>query len=223
MLLSTENPVEVDEDGYIFIDRDPRTFRIILNYLRGYSHALIGIPTELNRMLISDAAYYGLDHLHQTLVQRHGQLPISFQPGPGVNPDGNRFRSVYGVNYTSEAYLVRGRHMISFEILSSEYVGIGLASDSCTSSDMEFHRTLNCCVWYMTGMFYSNFPHHRKDESPSIKFTVGDIVTIFVDMDRKIAEFRLKDVCRVVTLRTATKLRFAVTLKHRAGVRIIPV
>ncbi|KEG11350.1 hypothetical protein DQ04_02721090 [Trypanosoma grayi] len=210
----------VDDTGALFIDRDPAIFRLALNYLRGYR--LLGTLNEDERsMLRTDARYYQLHSLMKELGDQTTDTSIKLNPGPGVNPERNRFRVIYGVAVVGPRFLITGRHRITFQVTNSDYVGVGLVSDSCVSTDQEFHKTLNCCVYYMTGVFYSNFPHHRKEDGLET-LEKDDYISLMVDMNKRVAEYTLKNTTKTLLLGNARKLRFAVATKLRSSIRIVP-
>ncbi|KAF8298932.1 hypothetical protein C3747_1g778 [Trypanosoma cruzi] len=213
-------PPLLDETGALFIDRDPATFRLILNYLRGYRMLTMLNEDQLS-MLKTDARYFQIRGLMDELGDQTPESAVKFRPGPGVNPERNRFRVIYGVAMVGNRFLITGRHRITFQVLNSDYVGIGLVSDSCVSTDQEFHRTSHCCVYYMTGVFYSNFPHHRKEDGLEA-LEKDDYVSLMVDMNRRVAEYTLKNSAKMISLGNARKLRFAVAMKLSSSVRIVP-
>lgn len=213
-------PVFTDADGAIFIDRDPGTFRHILNYFRGYSHFQM-LEEEQLRKLKVDARYFQLPGLLEMIGESEQAADLQFQPGPGVSPERNRLRVVYGVAVVGDIFLVTGRHRITFEIKVADYVGVGLVSEACVSTDQEFHKTANCCVYYMSGVFYTNFPHHRKEENLE-KIENGDFVSVTVDMDKGVAEFTLRNSIKTISIGRARRLRFAVTMKMASRIRIVP-
>lgn len=213
-------PVFKDENNVIFIDRDPECFKHIVDYLRGYRYFPL-LKEEIVRKLKVDAVYYQLPGLLSSMGETEQEPTLQFAPGPGVNPERNRLRVVYGVAAIGDVFLVTGRHRITFEVKVAEYVGFGMVSDSCVSTDQEFHKTPECCVYYMSGVFYTNYPYHRKEENLE-KIEHGDFITIKVDMDKGYAEFVLKDFRKIFSLGRARRLKFAVTMKLSSRVRIVP-
>ena len=217
--------VERDASGAIFIDRDPETFRIILNYCRGYS----GIPNltlGLAHRLLADAEYFNLtalaDEMRYYCLGTVPSLPHQFSlPGAGINVDRTRLRAVYNVSPLGDRLLLCGRHSVTFHIKKAEYVGLGVISDDCVSFDSEFHRTRNCCVYYMTGLTYTNFPFHKKEEA-SAKYAAGDYVTVTLDMQSKVVAFHVRGAApRCYSCATAVRLRFAVVIKFDSEVTIV--
>lgn len=223
-LLRGELPVQRDENGCIFIDRDPEVFKIIMNYLRGYA-TIPNLTLSLAHKILCDAEYYQLDSLAETMRYHvfgtSPSLPHQFTaPGAGINVERNRFKTIYNVSPLGDRLLLSGRHSVTFEIKKAEYVGLGVISDECTVFDAEFHRVRNCCVYYMTGIIYTNFPNHKKEESTE-KFGSGDFVTIVIDMCNHVVEYRLRNSIRCFSCATATRLRFAVVMKFDSEVSIV--
>eukprot|EP00796_Vickermania_ingenoplastis_P005313 gene5313-3815_t len=213
-------PIMRDEKGAIFVDRDPAVFRHILNYLRGY-RKIDKIDGTMQKLLRLDAEFFRLPRLVELLEEKHQTL--QFRPGPGVNPDRDRLRVAFGVALVGENDLVTGKHRITFKILAEEYVGVGIVSDACANTDHEFHKTPQCCVYYMSGVFYSNYPHHKKEEiSDTVsRFGKGDCIDIEVDMDKGLAEFRIGTAVKLISIGKAKRLRFAVTAKANSTVEIV--
>ena len=211
-------PLDRDSEGNIIIDRDPITFKHVLNYLRGYRKFHMLVAEELS-LLRSDAAYYGLTGLSALLADSEDESGL-FAPGPGVSIERKRIRVAYCVGFVGDRFLMTGRHAITLEIDSAEYLGIGVASDSCLASDQEYHKVCNSCVYYMTGILYSNFPLHKKEENLE-KYEAGDRVTIVLDMTARIVEFHLKNSVKVLSVGSAQRLKFAVAMKLGSKVRIV--
>lgn len=215
--------VETDEKGRIFIDRDPATFRNLLNFMRGYRKAKL-TPGQV-AMMLHDAQYYQIPISEQDLqafnpTRLHTPLPHQFSaPGPGISTSLDRLRSIYCVAPVGDRLIIAGRHAITFHIVRAEYLGFGVISDDCTVFDAEFHKVKNCCVYYMTGVCYSNFGVHKKQEF-SDKFKEGDRVTIVIDMQNKVVEYHFRDVVRCFSCSMALRLRFAVVMKMKTEVKI---
>ncbi|EPY35968.1 hypothetical protein STCU_00821 [Strigomonas culicis] len=210
----------------IFIDRDPATFRYIINYLRGYSY-FQALGEEERTKLKVDAEYFCLKGLHDILTSEsvdkastRGEMGYFMKDAPGVSVDRKRFRVVYCVSTIGDVYFVAGKHTITFHVVRADYVGIGLVSDSCINRDQEYHRTANCCVYYMSGVFYTNFPHHRKEENLE-KISDGDLITLTVDMDKGMAEYKLKSTTKMFSIGRIARLKFSVIMKFMSQVRIV--
>eukprot|EP00388_Colpodella_angusta_P002617 GDKJ01009141.1.p1 GENE.GDKJ01009141.1~~GDKJ01009141.1.p1 ORF type:complete len:247 (+),score=10.60 GDKJ01009141.1:109-741(+) len=195
-----------------------------MNYARGY----IPIPNltlALAHRILCDAEYYQLEELAETMrFHIYGTSPSQphqlSAPGAGINPDRNRFKTVYNVTPLGDRLLLSGRHSVTFEIKKAEYVGLGVISDECTSFDSEFHRVRNSCVYYMTGIIYTNFPIHKKEDNAE-KFVVGDFITINLDMWNHVVEFRLRNSIKCFSCSTAVRLRFAVVMKFDSEVALV--
>ncbi|KAG5492141.1 hypothetical protein GH5_01047 [Leishmania sp. Ghana 2012 LV757] len=213
-------PVFKDEHGTIFIDRDPACFKYILDYLRGYHYFNLLKEDSLRRLKV-DAAYYQLPGLLAMLGDVDRDTELQFSPGPGVSPERNRLRVVYGVAVVGDVSLVTGRHAITYEVKVADYVGFGLISESCVNTDQEFHKIPDCCVYYMSGVFYTNYPYHRKEENLE-RIENGDFVTVKVDLEKGYVEYVLKNSRKMVSLGRARRLRFATTMKLASRVRIVP-
>lgn len=221
ILLGSDYPIERDASGSILIDRDGLSFRHVLNYLRGYPKSASLSSDEL-ALLLSDADYFVLPQLRKMLSADDPQAgTFRFESGPGVSPECNRIRVAYCVGVIGEKFLIAGRHRVNIEVRSGDYVGIGVVSDACVCFDQEFHRIFNSAVYYMTGVFYSNFPHNRKEEGLE-KYGAGDVITMVLDMDDKTIEFSMAGKgSKVVSCATASKLKFAVVTKMHSQLRIL--
>ncbi|CAJ1993081.1 BTB/POZ domain containing protein [Leishmania donovani] len=213
-------PVFKDEHDTIFIDRDPSCFKYIVDYLRGYHYFNLLKEDSLRRLKV-DAAYYQLPGLLAMLGDVDRDAELQFSPGPGVSPERNRLRVVYGVAVVGDVSLVTGRHTITYEVKVADYVGFGLISESCVNTDQEFHKIPDCCVYYMSGVFYTNYPYHRKEENLE-RIENGDFVTVKVDLEKGYVEYVLKNSRKMVSLGRARRLRFATTMKLASRVRIVP-
>lgn len=69
-LLSEQWSPFLDRDGCIFIDRDPRAFGCILNYLRDYPRVTLNpydLPDDQYKLLCEDANFYLLPTLTEVL------------------------------------------------------------------------------------------------------------------------------------------------------------
>eukprot|EP00760_Papus_ankaliazontas_P025786 PhM_4_TR2876/c0_g1_i1/m.54989 len=220
--LVTRSPgteVATNAQGHILLDRDGELFRHILSYLRGYRPRLVSEEADA---LLHELEYYQLVDLHAEVLANSQPDHLLFEYGGGVTLERTRFRSSYCVSPVGDLFLMQGKHSITFQVKMCEYLGFGVISDACTSYDQEFHKTPLCCVYYMTGVFYSNFPHHKKEEGLE-KFARDDTVTILMDLDDKVITF-LKNtrVVRVVQCGVAIRLRFAVVAKLDSEVVIVP-
>lgn len=71
-----------DEEWYAFVDRDPKHFRVVLNWLRGCRSAQ-SLPRqeECISELLDEAEFYAMDELATTLRSR---LRHSVVPPPGA-------------------------------------------------------------------------------------------------------------------------------------------
>lgn len=59
-LLSGRYPLQLDSKGRIFIDRPPKPFEVILDFLRTGKWYLPESP-QLRKMVIDEADFYGID------------------------------------------------------------------------------------------------------------------------------------------------------------------
>jgi hypothetical protein len=219
-MLSQHFELTTNEEGSILIDRDPDSFRHVLNYLRGYKRVVV--PDDEQALVRADIEYYHLPGMWAATGMEPPNYSRRLLPGPGINADGTRLRVAYSVAHIGDHMLLAGRHQITFEVVSGEYLGIGLCSELCVATDQEFHKTPNCCVYYMTGVFYSNFGAARKEEGLE-KFVTGDVISVILDMDERIIEYQVRGyTAKIVSCATASRLRFAVVGKLSSGARIVP-
>ncbi|CAL2033871.1 unnamed protein product [Caenorhabditis brenneri] len=75
-MLETEIPLEIDETGAIFIDRDPKHFRLILNYMRD---GFVSIPDSRADIqeIQAEAQFYLLDDLVELCAAKlPEELPV---------------------------------------------------------------------------------------------------------------------------------------------------
>ncbi|KAL7710412.1 hypothetical protein N2W54_005958 [Lotmaria passim] len=213
-------PVFKNEDKIIFIDRDPTCFKHILGYFRGYQYFNL-LKEDTVRRLKVDAAYFQLPGLLAMLGELEREAELQFNTGPGVSLERNRLRVVYGVAVVGDVFLVTGRHIITYEVKIADYIGFGLVSEACVNTDQEFHKIPDCCVYYMSGVFYTNYPYHRKEENLE-RIENGDFVTMKIDLDKGYVEYILKNSRKMVSIGRARRLRFATTMKLASRVRIVP-
>jgi hypothetical protein len=213
-------PVFKDENKFIFIDRDPACFKHILCYFRGYQYFNL-LKEDTVRRLKVDAAYFQLPGLLAMLGELEREAELQFNAGPGVSIERNRLRVVYGVAVVGDVFLVTGRHSITYEVKVADYIGFGLVSQACVNTDQEFHKIPDCCVYYMSGVFYTNYPYHRKEENLE-RIENGDFVTVKIDLDKGYVEYILKNSRKMVSIGRARRLRFATTMKLASRVRIVP-
>jgi hypothetical protein len=85
-LIKHQNPAQ-QIDGHHFIDRDPDTFRWILNYLRG-SKVLPSKDSTDIQLIMEEAEYFALDRLVVRI--QHMSCP-SFSKGDNVTVRGSKF------------------------------------------------------------------------------------------------------------------------------------
>ncbi|KPA86254.1 hypothetical protein ABB37_00485 [Leptomonas pyrrhocoris] len=213
-------PVFKDERHAIFIDRDPVCFKHILSYFRGYQYFNL-LKEDTVRRLKIDAAYFQLPGLLAMLGETEPEAQLQFNAGPGVSMERNRLRVVYGVAMVGDVFLVTGRHAITYEVKIADYTGFGLVSEACVCTDQEFHKTADSCVYYMSGVFYTNYPYHRKEENLD-RIENGDFLTMKVDLDKGYVEYVLKNSRKMISIGRARRLRFATTMKLASRVRIVP-
>uniref|UniRef100_A0A7S1NLC7 BTB domain-containing protein n=1 Tax=Eutreptiella gymnastica TaxID=73025 RepID=A0A7S1NLC7_9EUGL len=65
---------EPDEDGEFFIDREPRTFEVILNYFRYGRMLTAELSNTEKELLYLDLDFYGLEHMKPLLNPQHAEL-----------------------------------------------------------------------------------------------------------------------------------------------------
>eukprot|EP00759_Apiculatamorpha_spiralis_P013376 PhF_6_TR20016/c0_g1_i2/m.29235 len=206
-----------DSNGNYFLDRDGKSFRHILNYLRGYT--LCVKPEELH-LLSSDVEYYGLERM-KPLLGIGVPEDWRFSDGPGVSADRLRFRSAFVVSLLGDDWVHQGVVQQSFRVERAEYVGIGVVSKHCTDQGQEFHKTPQCAVYYMSGVLYHNYPTHTKLETTE-PYSDGDIITVVLDMTLRELTWKRNDhTITTIAVEGATEQRLAVVIKRNSVVHIV--
>ena len=79
-MFSGRHELAKDEDGFVFIDRDPTHFRLILNWLRGYSNKKMYIPTLNDREkeeLLEEAEFYLFTPLVNAIKARKSKVNLA--------------------------------------------------------------------------------------------------------------------------------------------------
>jgi hypothetical protein len=112
-MIQHANPAQL-VDGHYFIDRDPKTFRWVLNYLRG-SQVLPRKDSNEIALLKEEAAYFALDELTNRI--QHMLYPM-FSKGDPVLVRGTKFTII---DVCESGYKVT-RLGKCFQISSSENV-----------------------------------------------------------------------------------------------------
>jgi len=64
-----------------------------------------------------------------------------------------------------------------------------VVSPSLSNFDAEFHQAPGCCIFYYSGTVYYNYGGANGQTNASEGYSVGDIVTVRVDMDGKAISF----------------------------------
>jgi len=113
VLVQHQNPAQ-QIDGHYFIDRDPGTFRWILNYLRGSKVLPSKYSTEI-LLVKEEAEYFALDQLAARI--QHMSCP-SFSKGDNVTVRGSKFT----ILSTSESGYKVTRLGKCFQVNASENV-----------------------------------------------------------------------------------------------------
>jgi len=77
-------PAQPEPDGTYFIDRDPKAFRYILNYLRGTPPNVCVLSASERYDLVEEAKFYRLDGLVDVLNSTYFETPrvFSWKPTP---------------------------------------------------------------------------------------------------------------------------------------------
>jgi hypothetical protein len=72
-LFSGRFPIDVDDEGYFFIDRDGDAFRVILSWLRT-QQLEEGLSSALKKRVVAEARYYQLSELENLLMNSQSSL-----------------------------------------------------------------------------------------------------------------------------------------------------
>ncbi|KNH09398.1 BTB/POZ domain-containing protein KCTD7 [Perkinsela sp. CCAP 1560/4] len=216
---ATKSPEAIrDSSGRILLDRDGELFGEVLNCMRGYRPQF---TTHNAALLLEDLEYYGLINILEKLQNSHGGQGTLVRSRDHETHHRTCLRAAYCVGIVGETPLIQGKHGVSFRVKRGEYVGVGVVSDFCRAFNQEFHKTQHCCVYYMTGVFYSNYSHHVKEEGLD-KFAAGDTLSIEIDMNSRIITFyKNESIIRIISSDHATRLRFASVMKFDSEVEIL--
>jgi len=102
VMLQHENPAKII-DGAFFIDRDPKVFRWILNYLRGSKILPKKYSIEMY-LLLEEAHYFAVDGL---VARIHHLMTPSFKKNDFVTVRGSKFTIL---NIEQHSYIVQRLH-----------------------------------------------------------------------------------------------------------------
>ena len=212
-------------DGTVYINRDGKTFRHILNYLRGYH---VKVPQEDVALLVEDAHYYRLDRLMVDLGLC--SPPVwQFKDGPGVeNRDeagrlsgsgavwtpashgglsGSQFNTTTMVGTCGTEFFTSGIHMATFRVEKCEIVAIGCVSQAAEGANgTHFKNTPGCSCYLNTGEIfgnYNNLYHQQVVGAPHPpRFREGDQITIHIEYDAQYQYFSNSAATNVTTATT---------------------
>ena len=203
-----------DRDHRLLIDRDGETFGHVLNVLRGKKAQSV---RPHSAMVEDDLRYYGPFSPQLAVPENFGNSNLFCNP---LSAGSLSARATFCVGYVNGSS-VQGCNVVRFRMDRCAYVGVGVVSDSCSELDVEFHKSPLCCVYYMTGVLYTNFVNHMKEEGHQ-RFFTNDVISISLNMDKKVIKFMNGDrIVRIIDCQSASRLRFAVVVKFESVVTIL--
>jgi hypothetical protein len=107
-------PIARDFDGNIFIDRDPKMFRLVLNYLRD-EHLSPPRDSEMVEALLAEARYFQLPELERLLQDAWKQTCVLFFC---IRPDSGL---VHTLHIDGPVEAIKGIRAAVSEVLGSEH------------------------------------------------------------------------------------------------------
>jgi len=162
----------------IFIDRDPKHFRIILNFLRSKRAILDGLSIASLKELAIELDFYGMSELEKIVHRRVESLVVPYQLKVSGRADGKSNTTMNGTYYKG-ASLYQGRvyyqnpetgWVIRWYPISLKWMFDmdGLKNDNITNAVAQqdvLHPGLVTCYWHIYSSEQANF---EKDENVKI-------------------------------------------------------
>lgn len=175
--------------------RDPAIFRMLLNVLRGYRHAVLSPMWE--EACTADVCFYGL---RQSWERRYA--PSSkytfFNPLGGSVLSSDLTYGVAGPFFTS------GEHVIAFAVPQAEKVAVGVVGES---SPAAFDSSLKALYW-SDGKITTNFDILSTSDS-GFPYRPAAVIQVLLDADENIVRWVINEDYCVGMLRLPSDTTFA--------------
>ncbi|KAL6080657.1 BTB/POZ domain-containing protein [Balamuthia mandrillaris] len=181
-MFSDKFNIQPDENGEYFIDRNPKHFDVILDYLRKGTIIITGLSQRDLQEIRDEVDFYQLHGLRDLLfitrwstIQKSEKIVLS--------NDNRTARNTGSCSVvTVEDWVTRGIYEWHVSLDKCTFVGIGLVSDHFSNCEAEFHNVDGCCVYYKNRCFYHNYGGHGSLHA-SESFNSGDVVTVRLDLE----------------------------------------
>eukprot|EP01095_Lingulamoeba_sp_RSL-Kostka_P012166 TRINITY_DN477_c2_g1_i1.p1 TRINITY_DN477_c2_g1~~TRINITY_DN477_c2_g1_i1.p1 ORF type:complete len:288 (+),score=62.59 TRINITY_DN477_c2_g1_i1:35-865(+) len=190
-LFSGDFDIMYQEDGSIFIDRDPIVFRYILNFLRGYCFDIESVSTQDLNWLYEDAKFYQIKKLEEKIEdsQIEGILDFNVDCFSNTNlifSNQNKTikcgpKSIWGNARTN--YLNNGKHFTEIKITNSGgngHIRIGICNKGINLNKDYAGSTVNSLALYPGGYLEGFHAGHY----PEVKMVVDDIIGMELDFSK---------------------------------------
>eukprot|EP01112_Ceratiomyxa_fruticulosa_P014400 TRINITY_DN411_c0_g1_i3.p1 TRINITY_DN411_c0_g1~~TRINITY_DN411_c0_g1_i3.p1 ORF type:complete len:338 (-),score=65.85 TRINITY_DN411_c0_g1_i3:94-1107(-) len=218
-LLSGRFPLKKEEDGTIFIDRDPTHFRHILNFLRGSLPPIDELKKDILPELRIEADFYQLSELANQLSPYPTRALPSSEPelwkwkeGPNyvvsnngytitkTRADGPQF-SVTALAQKSIEVSKRGKYSWRVKIENGSNMMIGVSNSALNQFIINNHN-------FGTGWYFytrdSSIYHQGNTSTPypnSGILSVGTVVGVILDLDKRELSFSVNGLVKGVAVR----------------------
>ena len=142
-MFSGRHPLQPDENGYYFIDRDGELFKYIIKFLRDGNINLDDLPKNIIKNILDEAKYYCLDGLIKLLESNNFNIVKILEAG-GINIE--EFKIQFNEHFTTK-YVANMIHNYEF-----------YTNDNYTGKKCPFESSIG--YHYCIGPPKNNNPHY---------------------------------------------------------------
>eukprot|EP01116_Phalansterium_solitarium_P022992 TRINITY_DN7837_c0_g1_i1.p1 TRINITY_DN7837_c0_g1~~TRINITY_DN7837_c0_g1_i1.p1 ORF type:complete len:349 (+),score=83.36 TRINITY_DN7837_c0_g1_i1:96-1049(+) len=181
-------PLEQQDDGSYFVDRDPFVFRHVLNYLRGENIELSELSVAERKALLRDIDFYQLPELRQAIskspLMPGYKVQPSWRPGPSYRIDGARATktsaALWNAVLLASSAVEDGVHEWSVRVDGTS-VMVGVAPEGV---DQQATENYSRCGWYLysadCGLFCQPGSLKAQQSAPRA-VPAGSVVRVVLD------------------------------------------